>query len=104
MIFTVDSIKCVQWIEFTRNFLKFNSDKRQKSFRTILPNPEDRLSLTHPKGLSYSFREVFQYRAGNFGAFNQAEKRAKALARQHPEVKEELDGIVARCEARNNQS
>lgn len=104
MIFTVDSIKCQQWIEFTRNFIGFNAKKRQKGFRTILPNPDERLSLTHPKGLSYSFREVFQYRAGNFGAFELAEKRAINLARHSQEVKAELEGIVANCEAKNNRS
>lgn len=101
-IFTVDAIKFETWVNFTRNFIGFSMKPRQKNFRTILDNPNDRLSIHGNMGLAWSFRSVFQYRAGNFGAFEIAEKRALRLARNNPEVVTELKGIVEKMKSRNH--
>jgi hypothetical protein len=101
-IFTVDDNKLNFWIEFTRNFVKFNMAKRQKNFRHFMDDCSNRLSLSHPKGLAWSFRSVFQYRAGNFGAMKWAEKRALQLARNNTQMVDTIQGITEDCRAKNN--
>jgi len=102
-IFTVDNIKLSLWIEFTRNLIGYNCKARQKNFRKIWSNPQDRLSLTHDKGLEWSFRQVWEYRAGNLGLLEVAERRALQLARGNTSHQEAIRGITQRIKTRYNR-
>jgi hypothetical protein len=102
-IFTVDNIKLSLWIEFTRNLIGYNCKARQKNFRKIWSNPQDRLSLTHDKGLAWSFRQVWEYRAGNLGLLEVAERRALQLARGNTSHQEAIRGITQRIKDRYNR-
>lgn len=103
-IFTVDTKKLLLWIEFTRNFIGFNMKARQKKFRTFMDSPENRLSLNHDKGLAWSFRSVFEYRAGNLGLLDLAERRACQLASRSFSTREEIRGITQKIKTKYNRA
>ena len=88
------------------NFRKQKNHKSlfmQKNFRKIWSNPQDRLSLTHDKGLEWSFRQVWEYRAGNLGLLEVAERRALQLARGNTSHQEAIRGITQRIKTRYNR-
>ena len=110
-IFTVDSVKLSLWIEFTRNLIGYNMKARQKNFRKVWDNPEHRVAtqnrnevdlsnLERGRGLAWSFRQVWEYRAGNLGLMKIAEKRALQLARNCSETREQIQGITERIKTR----
>ena len=103
-IFTVDSVKLSLWIEFTRNLIGYNMKARQKKFRKVWNSPDDRVStLTRDKGLAWSFRQVWEYRAGNLGLMKIAEKRALQLARNCSATRDQIQGITDRIKTRYNR-
>jgi|TARA_R110002167_G_scaffold182681_1_gene383101 hypothetical protein len=103
-IFTVDSVKLSLWIEFTRNLIGYNMKARQKNFRKVWNSPDDRVStLTRDKGLAWSFRQVWEYRAGNLGLMKIAEKRALQLARNCSATRDQIQGITDRIKTRYNR-
>ena len=84
---------------------------RQKNFRKVWDNPEHRVAtqnrnevdlsnLERGRGLAWSFRQVWEYRAGNLGLMKIAEKRALQLARNCSETREQIQGITERIKAR----
>lgn len=100
-IFTVDSVKLSLWIEFTRNLIGYNMKARQKNFRKVWDNPEDRILVnTRDKGLAWSFRQVWEYRAGNLGLMKIAEKRALQLARNCTATRNQIQGMTERIKTR----
>ena len=110
-IFTVDSVKLSLWIEFTRNFIGYNMKARQKNFRKVMDNPDDRVAtqnmnevdlsnLQGDKGLAWSFRQVWEYRAGNLGLMKIAEKRALQLARNCTATRNQIQGLTERIKTR----
>lgn len=109
-IIIVDKILLRLWMEFTRNFTKFRMKAYKdgkpvfKNFVTIMKDTNERLSLTADEGLVWSFRQVFEYRAGNLGLLETAEEVAITLAKRDTVIQDAILGITNKIKKRYHRN
>ncbi len=109
-IIIVDKILLRLWMEFTRNFTKFRMKAYKdgkpvfKNFVKIMKDKNERLSLKAEKGLVWSFRQVFEYRAGNLGLLKTAEEVAITLAKRDTDIQDAILGITNKIKKRYHRN